>query len=234
MKHPMESKMKLGVLFSGGKDSTYAVHAAKIQDHEVSCLLSIFGRSDESLLLHHPNIRWTALQAHSMGIPQITIKSDSDDTDEELASLKTLLAQAVEEFGIEGLVHGGIKSRFQMDRFGRACSDAGLELVSPLWGVESQQYMNKLLDIGFEFIISSVSAGGLDESWLGKSITREDLVTLGMLSERHGFNLDFEGGEAETFVTDCPLFSRPVRITNHNKTWDKYRGRFEILDAELE
>ncbi|RNJ75263.1 MAG: diphthine--ammonia ligase [Nitrosopumilus sp. H8] len=225
--------MRLGALFSGGKDSTYAVHAAQTQGYEVACLLSILGRSEESLLLHHPNIRWTALQAQSMGIPQITAESGSDDEDEELESLGALLAQAVERFGIGGLVHGGIRSKFQRDRFGRACSDAGLELVSPLWGADPRLHMESLLDAGFEFLMSSVSAGGLDESWLGRTVTRGDLAVLGGLSERHGFNLDFEGGEAETFVTDCPLFSRPVRITSHSKTWDRYRGGFEILGAEL-
>ncbi len=47
------------------------------------------------------------------------------------------------------------------------------------------------------------------------------------------FNLNFEGGEAETFVLDCPLFSNPIIINQSKKIWDGYRGRFEILDARL-
>ncbi|KKL70694.1 hypothetical protein LCGC14_2102370, partial [marine sediment metagenome] len=53
-------------------------------------------------------------------------------------------------------------------------------------------------------------------------------------SKKYGFNLSFEGGEAETFVTDCPLFSYPIKIVKSKKIWDGYRGRFEILDAELD
>jgi len=54
------------------------------------------------------------------------------------------------------------------------------------------------------------------------------------LSQKFGFNLSFEGGEAETFVTDCPLFSYPIKILKSKKTWDGYRGRFEILEAKLD
>ena len=46
--------MKLGSLFSGGKDSTYAIYLAKQQGHEIACLLTITPKSDESHLLHYP------------------------------------------------------------------------------------------------------------------------------------------------------------------------------------
>ena len=51
--------MKLACFFSGGKDSTYAIHLAKKQGHDIVCLLSIFPKSEESHLLHHPNLKWT-------------------------------------------------------------------------------------------------------------------------------------------------------------------------------
>ena len=76
--------MKLGSLFSGGKDSTYAIYMAQKQGHEVTCLLSIFTKSEESHLLHYPNMQWTKLQSESMKIPQLTIHSESDDIDDEV------------------------------------------------------------------------------------------------------------------------------------------------------
>ena len=56
---------------SGGKDSTYAIHLAKKLSHSVDVLLTLFPHSDESHLLHHPNIKLTTLQSESMGIPQL-------------------------------------------------------------------------------------------------------------------------------------------------------------------
>ena len=225
--------MKLASLFSGGKDSTYAIHVAQNQGHHVVCLLSVFTKSDESHLLHHPNMEWTKLQSQSMKIPQLTAISYSDKTDDELTVLEQLLQTAKEEFHIEGLVHGGIKSQFQKEKFENLCSKLDLVAVAPLWNAEPEQYMNNLLDSDFEFIITTVSSDGLDDSWLGKQITKDAINILKKLSDKFGFNLNFEGGEAETFVTNCPLFSNSIKIKKSKKTWDGYRGRFEIVDAEL-
>ena len=109
--------MKLAALFSGGKDSTYSIHLAKRQGHDVRCLLSIFPKSDESHLLHHPNMKWTSLQSKSMKIPQITIESKSDETSTELKVMEDILVRAQHEYSIEGIVHGGIKSNFQKIKF---------------------------------------------------------------------------------------------------------------------
>jgi len=225
--------MKLASLFSGGKDSTYAIHLAQKQGHEVKCLLSIFTKSDESHLLHHPNIQWTKLQAESMQIPQLTINSTSDETGDELSILENLLKIAKEKYRIEGIVHGGIKSNFQREKFEKACSKNGLTVVAPLCNLEPEKYMNDLLDENFIFIMITVSSNGLDDSWLGKTIGHSEIIILKKLSDKFGFNLNFEGGEAETFVVDCPLFSNSIKINQAEKKWDGYRGRFEIVDAEL-
>jgi diphthine-ammonia ligase len=225
--------MKLASLFSGGKDSTYAIYVVQKQGHDIACLLSVFPKSDESHLLHHPNMAWTKLQSESMNIPQLLISSDSDNTDEELSKLEILLQKAKEQFDIEGVVHGGIKSNFQKDKFETLCSKLNLIIVAPLWGIESQQYMNDLLDSKFEFIMTVVSSDGLDDSWLGKLISKSDIDILKRLSQKFGFNLNFEGGEAETFVINCPLFTNSIKINQFKKIWDGYRGRFEIVDAGL-
>lgn len=225
--------MKLASLFSGGKDSTYAIYVVQKQGHDIACLLSVFPKSDESHLLHHPNMAWTKLQSKSMNIPQLLISSDSDNTDEELSKLEILLQKAKEQFDIEGVVHGGIKSNFQKDKFETLCSKLNLIIVAPLWGIESQQYMNDLLDSKFEFIMTVVSSDGLDDFWLGKLISRSDIDILKCLSQKFGFNLNFEGGEAETFVINCPLFTNSIKINKFEKIWDGYRGRFEIVDAGL-
>ena len=225
--------MKLASLFSGGKDSTFAIYLAQKQGYEVNCLLSIFPNSDESHLLHHPNMQWTKLQAESMKIPQITIDSNSDDTENELSLLENLLSSAKDDYGIEGLVHGGIKSNFQKEKFEKVCSKIGLTVIAPLWNLEAEQYMNDLLEANFVFTMITVSSDGLDDSWLGKTIGSSEIKTLKKLSGKFGFNLNFEGGEAETFVIDCPLFSNSIKINQAEKKWDGYRGRFEIVDAEL-
>ena len=225
--------MKLASLYSGGKDSTFAIYMVQKQGHEVSCLLSIYPKSDESHLLHCPNMQWTKLQSESMNIPQLTSTANSVNTEDELSELEILLKRAKEKFQIKGLVHGGIKSEFQKEKFESLCSKLSLRLVSPLWNIEPIYYMYDLVGSGFDFIMITISSDGLDDHWLGKTLSIPDIEKLHKLSEKHGFNLSFEGGEAETFVLNCPLFSKPIAVKKSKTEWDGYRGRFEIVDAEL-
>ncbi len=226
--------MNIASLFSGGKDSTYSIYKAKQEGHQIRCLITILPLSEESMLLHFPNIELTKLQSKSMGIPQIYIESRSNETETEVNLIEKILAKAKSEYDLEGLVHGGILSEFQKNIFDRVCSKLNLKLISPLWQKEQIEYMKNLIESNFHFIITSVSADGLDEKWLGKEITIQDLEKLDQLSKKYGFNINFEGGEAETIVIDCPLFSHPIMILKSRKLWDGIRGRFEILDAELD
>jgi ABC transporter with metal-binding/Fe-S-binding domain ATP-binding protein len=225
--------LKLAALFSGGKDSTYAIYKARNEGHDIKCLVSIFPQSEESHLLHYPNIASTLLQAKAMKIPQVLAQINTTDPETEIDELQNLLNKTVEDFGIEGIVHGGLFSDYQRMRFERIGNNLNLEVISPLWHADQKNYLQELLEHKFKFIITSVTSAGLDQTWLGREINREDITQLEKLSAKHGFNLTFEGGEAETFVIDCPLFHSQIRILQANKIWDGYRGRFEITEAVL-
>jgi diphthine-ammonia ligase len=226
--------LKVAALFSGGKDSTYAVSKARDEGHQVEYLITVIPLSEESMLLHFPNIKLTKLQSESMKIPHLTIESKSNDTELESKLLEKILNDAKTKYGIEGVVHGGILSEFQKKFFTKACFKLQLKIISPLWNKDQKNYMNTLIDSNFRFIIVSITSSGLDDYWLGKEITKDDLLKLESFARKHGFNLNFEGGEAETLVIDCPLFFKPIKIKKFKKIWDGYRGRFEILEANLD
>ena len=225
--------MKLAAFFSGGKDSCYAIYKAKKLGHTVEALITIIPYSDESNLLHYDNITKTKVQSESMNISHIIDKSVSTNTTDEISLLHKLISEAKNNFQIEGIVHGGILSEFQKSNFESICDDLKLKLISPLWHENASVYMKNLLDDNFEFIICSVTTNGLDDRWLGKKITYADLEILEKLSKKFQFNLNFEGGEAETFVLNCPIFNNPLKIIESKKKWDGYRGRFEIVDVGL-
>jgi ABC transporter with metal-binding/Fe-S-binding domain ATP-binding protein len=225
--------MKLAALFSGGKDSTYAIYLAKKLGHSVDVLLTLYPYSSESHLLHYPNIEFTQLQAESMKIPQLIEKTHSDDSENESKKLNNLISFAKEKYSIDGIVHGGILSEYQKDNFSLICEKNQLKIISPLWNKEPESYMKELLNENFEYIISTVSSAGLNDSWLGRIIDKNGLDELQKLQKKFRFNLNFEGGEAETFVTNCPLFEKRLLIQDSTTEWDGYRGRFEILEAKL-
>ena len=225
--------MKLAALFSGGKDSTYAIYLAKKLGHSVDVLLTLYPHSSESHLLHYPNIKFTQLQAESMKTPQLIEEIISDYSENESKKLNNLISLAKEKYSIDGIVHGGILSEYQKDNFSLVCEKNQLKIISPLWNKEPESYMKELLNENFEYVISTVSSAGLNDSWLGRIIDKNGLDELQKLQKKFRFNLNFEGGEAETFVTNCPLFEKRLLIQDSTIEWDGYRGRFEILEAKL-
>jgi ABC transporter with metal-binding/Fe-S-binding domain ATP-binding protein len=225
--------VKLAALYSGGKDSTYAVYRAKEAGHEVLCLVTMHPVADDSPLFHYPNSWITEYLADAMQIPLIGLAVAGRSKEDELKALEEAIAQAKSLYGIEGVVYGGISSNYQKQAFEGICARQKVAAVAPLWNVEPEKYMAELVERGFSVIIVGVSAMGLDKTWLGRQIDRDALARLAALSRKHGFNLTFEGGEAETLVIDCPLFRKKLRVNAASVHWDGQRGIFEIRDVSL-
>lgn len=223
--------MRLAALFSGGKDSTYAIYRARQSGHRVSCLLTVHPASPDSPLLHHPGTSYTYLQAQSMDIPLLDTEAGSVTDRVENAALDSLIKEAIRKYQITGLVHGGLRSRYQRRRFEEICRMNDIESVSPLWQ-PGESYLQDIIRDRFRFAIISVSAGGLDQTWLGRVMDSDDTRRLDYLAHKYGLAADFEGGEAETFVVDCPLFAYPIMLCGRPH-WDGYRGRFEIVEAAM-
>ena len=226
--------MKLAALCSGGKDSTFSIYKALQIGHTVKCIVTIHPSTDDSMLFHYPNSRIVKSVADAMQIPFVGVDSRMGSSKEEECQV---LVQAIEKaksgYSIEGIVHGTISSRFQNDIFRNACSQHGLANITPLWNVRPYEYLQMLIDNKFRVKIVSVSAAGLDFSWLGKDLTRELIGELAVLSKRYGINISFEGGEAETLTMDCPIFKKKLSIKSSRILWDGQRGIFEILDHSL-
>jgi ABC transporter with metal-binding/Fe-S-binding domain ATP-binding protein len=189
--------------------------------------------TDDSLLFHYPNLCLTKYLADAMQIPAIEFTINGSSKESEFDALEKAIIQAKSIYDIQGIVHGGISSKFQKVIFERICSKNQLVSVAPLWNVDPSQYMYKLVDNNFNIKIVGVSAMGLDQHWLGRSLDKILIGQLEYFSKKFGFNLTFEGGEAETLVVDCPIFSKRLDIRKANIRWDGQRGIFEILEVEL-
>lgn len=223
--------MKLGALFSGGKDSCLAIHKA-LKFHEVSCLITLIPKSVESRIFHYPNVWVTRFQAEAMGLPIIQVKTE-DDEKKELTSLHSALKLAVRKFGIEGVITGAIRSTYQASRFQRVCARLGLWCFNPLWLMDQDEILDEIIEGGFQVIISGVFAYPLDESFLGQPINRKTVRRILELNEKYGISVAGEGGEIETTVLDAPLFRKRIEIMDYEIHYRDYSGIFEIKDLRL-
>src|SRR5208283_5884302 len=166
-----------------------------MQGWEIVSLVTIIPESKESWMFHYPAVKWTGLQAEAMGIPRMMINTKGIKED-ELEDLRSGLRMLIKSAGIEGIVSGAVASEYQRTRLDNLCEELGLRSFAPLWHKNQEQLVREQLDAGFEIIITSCNAMGLDAKWVGKKLDASDLRRLIQLKNRYGFNVAFEGGEA--------------------------------------
>ncbi|TQD24442.1 diphthine--ammonia ligase [Methanolobus vulcani] len=228
-----QPNLKLGVLFSSGKDSNYAMHVMQQQNYSIECLITIKSQNLDSYMFHTPNIDLARLQAEAMELPLIE-ELTKGEKEKELDDMKNAIIRAKDEFGIEGVITGALYSNYQRERIERVCDELGLKAFSPLWHIDQEKEMYQLLDLGFEFIFSSVAAYGLNKSWVGRIITEKDIEKLVKLNEKIGLNVAGEGGEFESFVTDGPMYHKKIEIKEMEVIErDEYTAKVVITNAVL-
>ncbi|MGO9387462.1 MAG: TIGR00289 family protein [Methanobacterium sp.] len=223
--------MIAAVLYSGGKDSTMATYKALEQGWRVKYLVSMISENLESYMYHSSNINLTKLSAQAMNIPLIKAGTKGEK-EEELEDLRLVLSDLKDD-GVEAIFTGALASQYQKSRIDKLCDNISLKSCAPLWHRDPQEYMEELIKANFEVIIVSVSAEGLDESWLGRRLDKELLDDLLNLHDKYGVHLAFEGGEAETLVLDCPLFQKKINIIEAENIWQRDSGHYFIKKAVL-
>jgi diphthine-ammonia ligase len=223
--------MKLGVLFSGGKDSTLAMHKAA-EKEEVTCLITLCSKNPESYMFHTPNIDITSLQAEALGQPLVS-KLTEGKKEEELADLEQAIIEAVAKFQIEGIVSGAVESVYQAERVQRSCNRLDLWCINPLWKKNQKDLLEELIEKRFKVLISGIFAYPLDEKWLGKEINPEIIQKLVALQHKFGISPSGEGGEIETTVLDAPMFKKRIEILDYAVEARGNSGVFKIKQARL-
>jgi len=185
-----------------------------------------------SYMFHFPNLKWTASQAESIGVPILSEETDGVK-EEELIDLERALANAKRKFGLEGIYTGALASVYQKTRVEKVCDRLSLKCISPLWGTDPEVHLRRLVAEGFAVIVVSVSALGLDQTWLGRMLDETSINDLVALGRKFRFHVGLEGGEGETFVLDAPFFSKRIEVLSSMKHWRGDSGYLEITDAAL-
>ena len=219
--------MKLGILFSGGKDSTMATYLAKRNGYEISCLISVFSENKESYMFHTPSISKTKQQAEAMDIP-IIIQKTKGEKESELKDLEKAIQKAKRDFKIQGVITGAVESVYQSSRIQKICDKLELECFNPLWQKPQFEILENLLKNKFKVILTGVYAYPLTKSWLGRKINREFIREMKKLNKKYKISPAGEGGEFETFVLDCRLFKKPLKIMDSKIFGEGYSWRMEV------
>ena len=221
--------MRLSVLFSGGKDSTYAIYLMEQQGHQVDTLVSVIPSEKDSWLFHTPNLNLLPLHAMAMQKRLLRVPSQGSEEGDTQA-----LHQALSGLDVDGVVTGAIASDYQWDRINGVCEQLGLRLFSPLWRKDQGMLLRDMVEAGIEAMVVTVSAEGLGNEWLGRMLDLEAIERLELLYASKGVNPSGEGGEYETLVIDSPMHDSCLEIVEVEREISRDGGRLTVKSARLQ
>lgn len=193
------------VAWSGGKDSTHALHRALRQGYRVTHLFNVYEASSGRVRFHGIRKGLIAAQARSLGLELVQEASGGSGGFEEAFSR---ILDVLEERGIRGLVFGNVHLTDIREWYEARTRERGLEHVEPLWGEDPHRLVRGYLTLGYRSFVTSVNLECGDPSWLGRELTP------GLLNRMSAGGRDpcGERGEYHTFTWDGPRFSEPVRV----------------------
>lgn len=202
------TRPKALVSWSSGKDSAYALWETRRRaDVEIAGILTTVTATFDRVSMH--GVRETLLdrQAAELGLPcwKVRIPAPCPNEVYEAAMARALAAARAE--GISEFVFGDL---FLEDI--RAYREAKLAAVGmrarfPLWGRDTGVLARDMLADGMRAILTCVDPHQLPASFAGRPFDERLLAEL-----PPGVDPCGERGEFHTFVSEGPMFARPIEV----------------------
>ena len=221
--------MDVAILYSGGKDSTFAIQHAKEKGWNIKYLISVKPTRKDCYLFHFATVEQTKDLAKILQIPHFYVKCKVSDPAKEASIIRDVVENNQRKIKIDAVVLGGTGlQETQLRSVQKALIPLKVEVFASHSGEEHDLVMEKMLNKGYEILITQIASDGLKD-WLGKKITKENFPQLKKDSIKYGFHIGFEGGYADTLVTDCPLYSKRLIIEDMSIIFeDDYCGHVVI------
>src|SRR3989338_1449340 len=213
--------MDVAIMYSGGKDSTYAIDLAKEKGYNIKYLISVKPTRTDCYLFHFATVEYTPELAKIMNIPHILLSCDVADPKKEADIVKKVVEENQEKNPVEALILGGVGlQETQIKSIREAMFPLGIEVFASHTGNEHSPLVEQMINKGYRIVITQVAADGLTEEWLGKELTKENFEKLKKLSGKYGFHAGAEGGHYDSFVIDGPIFDKRVEIIESEKVME--------------
>lgn len=191
-------------LFSGGKDSLYALHLAEKQGINVDHLLTLLPTLPWPSP-HAENIEALKLLAKSMGKQLAIVDFQRPDA----------LIEALKSLEVDALIAGDINVEAHLAGLKDVCSKVGLKLVEPIYGRDTFELFDEIFGLGFKALITGVNLNDLGEEWLGFVISKE--TSAQFLPKIGDVDPLGENGEFHTLVLDCPIYVKSFEVKSVEK-----------------
>ncbi|MBI4149143.1 diphthine--ammonia ligase [Candidatus Woesearchaeota archaeon] len=221
--------MRVAILYSGGKDSTFAIQYAKERSWDIRYLLSVKPTRTDCYLFHFATVEHTPMIAGMLGIPHHLISCSVADPAQEAQLVKEKVRQLER---IDALLLGGTGLQAtQLRSVQDALRPMGIEVFAAHAGQDHEAVVEEMLQKGYRIMITQIASDGLTKDDLGTELTKENFSEFRSRSKRFGFHIGGEGGYYDTLVIDAPFFPSAFRITGIRKNMESEHAGHAIISG---
>jgi uncharacterized protein (TIGR00290 family) len=212
---------RVALAWSGGKDAALALAALRAGGIDPAVLLVTVDEATETVAHHGVPLALLERQAAAVGVPvqPVAVPRGAPNAVYEArmrAAFATPPLATVEAVAFGDLFLEDLRA-YREARL----AEAGRRALFPLWGRDTAALARAFVRDGFSALIVSVDGERCSHDLLGRRYDAQLLDTLPAGVDPCG-----ERGEFHTFVTDGPIFSRPVGVRPGGRRTD---GRFAWL-----
>jgi len=188
--------------YSGGKDSVLAIYKTVLQGMIPLALITTFNTDKKRSYFHGIPEPVLNSISNSVGVPVWYVKTNGDKYIENFE----MKLRSAKEQGAETCVFGDIDIEGHLKWCTERCENAGIEPLFPLYGKSRESVVNDFIESGFTAHLTIIDTSRITEDLLGKQLTKETLKEI----KAQGADICGENGEYHTFVSDGPIFKKPV------------------------
>ena len=202
----MDSKRKVTISWSGGKDSAFALYKILTSgEYHVVDLHTTLNEETRRVGLHGVHETLIEQQAAGLGLPLTKLYLPPSEDHDAYEKLMIAHYKQCARRGIEQVVFGDIFLEDLRLFREQLLQNTSLSAVYPLWKIDTQKLLNDFIAIGFKTVICSADADKFSKDQIGNTID-----TVFAENPRPGVDPCGENGEYHTLVYDGPIFKKPV------------------------
>lgn len=202
-------KPRAWLAWSSGKDSAWALQVLRQSaEYEVVALLTTVNQTYSRVAMHAVRESVLEMQAAAAGLPLIKVSIPSPCTNENYEQAMT---EAMARAGAEGVFHVVFGDLFLEDVRAyreKQLASCGMTPVFPLWGWNTRQLAEEMIEHGLSAYLTCVDPRKLDRSFAGRRFDSALLNALPAEVDPCG-----ENGEFHSFVNGGPMFNRTIPVT---------------------
>ena len=193
---------KTALSYSGGKDSSFALHKLQEQGIQVACLITTIWEKSGETVAHGEKRERVKKQAEQLGIPLEFIVTDFQKYTNDF---KVRLQEVKDAYQLDAIAYGDIYLEGHRKWGVDVAESVGLDALYPLWTKQELaiDLLYEYVEAGFKSKVIKVDEEKIPKNWVGREV---DAAFIRDILKYDKVCPLGESGEYHTYVYDGPIF----------------------------